>query len=77
MQKEAFRKVFTWSGDDTVNAVMTVKSSVMERDSIKMKASVEIDRELPFKKTDVCAIFANALDNAIEACIQLELRTEK
>ncbi|HIU25923.1 MAG TPA: sensor histidine kinase [Candidatus Copromorpha excrementigallinarum] len=77
LQKEAFRKVFTWSGDDTVNAVMTVKSSVMERDSIKMKASVEIDRELPFKKTDVCAIFANALDNAIEACRQLEPEDRK
>ena len=43
----------------------------MERHDILMKTVIDIPVELPFDKTDLCALYANALDNAIEACLKL------
>lgn len=40
-----------------------------------MEASVDIPSALPFHKTDVCALYANALDNAMEACMKLDKST--
>lgn len=68
----AFVQVISWCGDSTVNAVLTAKESLMRQKNIKFSAKVEIDRELPFEKADLCAIFANALDNAVEGCMNLE-----
>lgn len=62
----------SYCGDSTVNAVLSVKKTIMDRCGIKIELSVEIPRELPFDKTDVCALYANALDNAMEACMKLD-----
>ncbi len=59
-------------GDDTVNAVLAVKERRMARYGIQWKITSDIAMELPFEKTDVCALYANALDNAVEACMKLE-----
>lgn len=58
--------------DTTVNAVLSVKKNMMEYHGIHMEAAVDIQEELPFDKTDICALYANALDNAMEACMKLE-----
>lgn len=58
-----------YCGDATVNAVLSVKKSMMEHHGICMEIAVDIPKELPFEKTDICALYANALDNAMEACI--------
>lgn len=62
----------SYCGDATVNAVLSVKKSAMDRCGISMEASVDIPSVLPFHKTDVCALYANALDNAMEACMKLD-----
>lgn len=68
----AFAQSFAYCGDATVNAVLTVKKSVMERCHIRLKTEVDISETLPYDKTDLCALYANALDNAMEACMKLE-----
>lgn len=68
----AFEKVLNYSGDATVNAVLTVKESRMRQRDITFYAKMDIPMELPFEKPDLCALFANALDNAIEACAALD-----
>lgn len=60
-----------YCGDATVNAVLSVKKAAMDRCGIRTELSVDIPEELPFDKVDVCALYANALDNAIEACLKL------
>ena len=55
-----------------MNAVLTAKESVMRQRGIAFYAKVDIPGELPFEKPDLCALFANALDNAIEACAALD-----
>lgn len=66
----AFTKTLHYCNDSTVNAVLSVKISLMERYGIHLQYTLEITEELPYDKTDVCALFANALDNAIEACME-------
>lgn len=67
----ALSQSFVYCGDSTVNAVLTVKKSVMERCHIRLKMEIDIAAPLPYDKTDLCALYANALDNAIEACMKL------
>lgn len=64
----AFARVIQYSKDATVNAVLTAKESRMRGLGISFHANVQIAEELPYEKADICALFANALDNAIEAC---------
>lgn len=72
LENPAFEKVLSYSGDATVNAVLTAKESLMRQRGISFHAKVDISRELSFEKPDLCALFANALDNAVEACATLE-----
>lgn len=44
----------------------------MERCHIRVNTEIEIPAQLPYDKTDLCALYANALDNATEACMKLE-----
>lgn len=57
-----------YSGDTTVNVVLSAKEGVMRQKGIHFVPRMDIAGELPFAKADICALFANALDNAIEAC---------
>lgn len=60
-----------YCGDSTVNAVLTVKATAMEELGIRFSYKIDIPTELLWSKTDICTLFVNALDNAIEACRQL------
>lgn len=67
----AFSHSFAYCSDSTVNAVLTVKKSAMERCHIRLNAEIDIPLPLPYDRTDLCALYANALDNAMEACMKL------
>lgn len=68
----ALSQSFAYCGDSTINAVLTVKKSAMERCRIRLKTEIDIPTPLPYDKTDLCALYANALDNAMEACMKLD-----
>lgn len=68
MENPAFEKVLSYCADATVNAILTAKESLMHQKEILFNARIDIPQELPFEKPDICALFANALDNAIEGC---------
>ena len=62
------------------------KLRMIEEENIKFSADLFIPSELPFDAVDLCAVFANGLDNAIEACdkvreqnrfIKMTAKTEK
>ena len=71
-ENTAVTQSLSYCKDATVNAVVSVKKNLMERYDIRMESTIDISDELPFDKTDICALYANALDNAVEACIKLE-----
>lgn len=72
IENSAFDKVIVYSGDVTVNAVLTAKERMMRQQGISFHAKVDIPDELPYEKPDLCALFANALDNAAEGCAALD-----
>ena len=47
------------------------------RDSIEFEENINISKLGFIKDIDICAIFANALDNAIEACMKIDNDLEK
>lgn len=68
----ALTQTLHYCGDATVNAVLAVKENQMNRYGIHLAYSIDIPKELPFEQIDICALFANALDNAMEACRNLQ-----
>lgn len=72
LENTTVTKTLNYCGDSTVNAVLTVKESLMRQKKIRFQRRLDIGRELPFEKADICALYANALDNAIEACEKLK-----
>lgn len=66
-----------YSGDTTVNVVLSAKEGVMRQKGVHFVQRMDIIGELPFAKADICALFANALDNAIEACEKLPVQDRR
>lgn len=69
---DAVSETLSYCGDTTINAVLTVKKNRMDRYGIRLESAIDIPLALPFHGTDICALYANALDNAIEACRRTE-----
>lgn len=55
-------QVLSYCRDAAVNAVLSVKKPMIDQCGIHMELSLDIPQELPFDKTDICALYANALD---------------
>ncbi|MDO4269333.1 MAG: GHKL domain-containing protein [Eubacteriales bacterium] len=53
--------------NETVNAVLASKAVDMERAGLTADFGVSLPEGLPVSDPDLCALFGNALDNAIEA----------
>ena len=60
------------TGDEMLNCIIGMKSSKMDKERIYFSTEGVIAGGLGMKPIDVCSIFANALDNAIEACEKIE-----
>ncbi|MGM0216038.1 GHKL domain-containing protein [Enterococcus sp. AZ109] len=59
--------------NDIVNAIITSKTIRLEEEGIQTEIEVDIPKKLAMADIDLCALFANALDNAIEACGKLPI----
>lgn len=57
--------------NNVVNAVLAAKQQLMEQKEITADFSVALPADLSVEAVDLCAVFANSLDNAIEACEKL------
>ena len=56
-----------------VNAVITSKYEEMKANDIEMKIAIdEIADDIGIERIDLCSVFCNLLDNAIEACQKLD-----
>jgi len=67
----AFTKTVQYCADPTINAVINSKMGQIEDLGINFHVKADIPSILPFDKVDICTIFANSLDNAIEYCSKL------
>ena len=65
------------TGDEMLDCIVGMKASKMDEEGIEFSIDGVIDGGLGMKPVDVCSIFANAFDNAIEACEKLSDDSEK
>ena len=60
------------TGNTALDAILSTKKALAESKGITFKLDLHIPERLPIDPNDICIIFGNALDNAIEACEQFE-----
>lgn len=65
------------TGNNALDAILSTKKSLAESKGIVFHTELRIQKSLPLDAKDLCVIFGNALDNAIEACNRLPENTEK
>ncbi|MDE6312149.1 MAG: GHKL domain-containing protein [Lachnospiraceae bacterium] len=68
--QELSPKVVT--GDEMLDCILSFKWEKMKKSQIAFFVDGVLDRGLDWKQVDICTVFANGVDNAIEACMQLE-----
>ena len=61
------------SGNPAVDAIINSKYAQARREDIRFEANVFIPSELPFHAAHLTIVFGNILDNALEACREIEL----
>lgn len=60
-----------WCENTLVNMIMEEKEGIAKRYGIRLKAALYVPEDLPVNSLDLCSIFVNLLDNAIEAAGQM------
>lgn len=65
------------TGDEMLNCVFSAKLDWMQKENIAFEIDGVLDRGLDWKPIDVCRVFANAIDNAIEACMKIPDRDKR
>ncbi len=65
------------TGDEMLNCVFSAKLDWMQQENITFEIDGVLDRGLDWKPIDICKVFANAIDNAIEACMKIADRNER
>ena len=60
------------TGNTAFDAIISTKKALAESKNIKFDLQIQIPEKLQVDAIDLCVIFGNALDNAIEACEKLE-----
>lgn len=59
------------TGNVAFDAIISTKRTVAESKGIEFVTNIQIPEKLNIEAIDLCVIFGNALDNAIEACEKL------
>lgn len=60
------------SGNDVINAIINCKVSEAREHHIRFQYNVNADIPPSMRAADLCAILANQIDNAFDACKQIE-----
>lgn len=56
------------TGNTVLDAILSTKKSIADSKNIKFTTKIQIPEKIAVDAIDLCIIFGNALDNAIEAC---------
>ena len=56
-----------WCEHSAVNMLMELKDQAAQAAGVTLESSIDLPRDVPIPALDLCAVFSNMLDNAIEA----------
>lgn len=65
------------TGNTALDATLSTKKTLAENKGIDFTMTIHVQENLPIAPEDICTIFGNALDNAIEACQRLDENQQK
>ena len=65
------------TGNTALDATLSTKKTLAENKGIDFTMTIHVQENLPIAPEDICTIFGNALDNAIEACLRLDENQQK
>lgn len=65
------------TGNIAFDAIINTKKALADSKGIEFDVNVQIPAKLPVDAADICIVFGNAVDNAIEACEKLPKEERK
>ena len=65
------------TGNKTLDIVLSEKKYTCSKNNIQYEECINISKLDFISNVDICAIFSNALDNAIEACMKIDTNIER
>ena len=65
------------TGNVALDALLSAKKAIAESKGIIFETQLQIPQKLDVEAVDMCVIFGNALDNAIEACEKVTDRSKQ
>ncbi len=66
LNDKAMAKPLVFCRDSVLNAVLSSKSDIIDKESILFDYEISLDEDIPLSDTDKCALLGNLLDNAVE-----------
>lgn len=57
-----------WCENPVLDAVLAIKWAEVQKKRISMEISCHVGKQCALSETEICSLFGNLLDNAIEAC---------
>lgn len=65
------------TGNTAFDAILSTKIAIARSKKITVNTKIQIPEHISVDPTDICIIFGNAIDNAIEACDRSELNDKE
>jgi uncharacterized membrane protein len=65
------------TGDDMLDSLISSKLHDLEQNGIEITVKGVLEGGLDWRPIDICSVFANAIDNAAEACMKLKEEDER
>ncbi len=65
-------ETFTDTGNSILNTLLYEKNKFSQFHKIQMETYINLNYYTPLEDFDVCTIFGNAIDNAVEACLKIQ-----
>lgn len=56
------------TGNIALDAIVSTKKALAQKKGITFESTIQVPEKLPIEAVDICILFGNAIDNAIEAC---------
>lgn len=65
-------KSVCWTGIKILDIILNQKKAYAEKQGIEVQIQIKSVDSIPLKESEICSLFGNLLDNALEACQRIE-----
>ena len=77
LEQETQVKTKVYCPDSVVNAVLNAKMQKAQEEGIECEYRIDLKESPSMDEIDICSLFSNTLDNAIEACMKIAEREKR